>query len=203
MGAGPKRNRAALSFKEEELGRGGGESSGRRLPPLPRKMQGRKCPSPPSQLSNPSPAAVLPGHVSAGWLPVRPKDFLKPPLLSARKSCESVRREIPANPTPVAATRALGSRTPRAELHSSAPTALRKGETQTARRGCEWAAVCSQELLRMPQSGEAPGVTSLGSRSESPRIPCNSTPPPLPRCPRTTTTPKSPLRCTQPSKHRS
>lgn len=155
MGAGPKRNRAALSFKEEELSRGGGEKSGRRLQPLPRKMQGRKRPQPPPQLSNPSPVAFLPGHVSTGSLPVRPKDFLKPPPLAARKGWDSVRRESPTNPTPASATRTLRSWNQHLELHSSAQTALGKGETQMARRGCELAAVCHQELLRMPQSDEA------------------------------------------------
>lgn len=180
MGAGPKRNRAALNLA---LKRGGVVQRGRgeKRPAPPASAQenaGQETsPGPPPQLSNPSPAAVLPGHVSTGSLPVRPKDFLKPPHPAARKSCESVRRESPANPTPAAATRVLGSWTQRPELHSSAQTALRKGETQMARRGCELAAVCHQELLRMPQS-EALGVTSLGSPSGSPNLPCNSNPHP-------------------------
>ena len=65
-----------------------GRGAERPAPPasLPRKTQGRKRPrGPPPQLSNPSPAAVLPGHVSTGSLPVRPKHFLKPPPPAARK----------------------------------------------------------------------------------------------------------------------
>lgn len=57
VGAGPKRNRAALNLalKEEELCRGGGEKRGRRLQPLPMKMQGRKRPQPPSPTVKPQP----------------------------------------------------------------------------------------------------------------------------------------------------
>lgn len=189
-----KQSCTQLSFKkrrsraEGEGRKGAGASSF-----CPGKSRAGNVPNPPPQLSNPSPAAVLPGHVSTGSLPVRPKDFLKPPPPAARKSCESVsRRESPASSTPAAATGALGSRTRRPELHSSAQTALRKGETQTARRGCELAAVCHQELLRLLQSGEALGVTSLGSRSGRQTLPCNST-----------AHPKRPARCAQPSKHRS
>lgn len=154
-------------------------------------MQGRKRPQPPPpQLSNPSPAAVLPGHVSTGSLPVRPEDFLKPPPPAARKSSESVRRrESPANPTPAAATRALGSWTQRSELHSSAQTALRKGETQMARRGCELAAVCHQELLRMPQRGGSPRCDKPGLPEWEPQ-PTPAIQPP---------TPEKPARCAQPS----
>lgn len=100
-----------------------------------------------------------------------------------------VSEEAPASPTRAAATRALGSCTQRPELHSSAQTALRQGESQMAQRGCELAAVCHQELLRMPQSGEALGVTTL-RQQRAVTSPCSSKPPST----------KSPARCAQPSK---
>lgn len=87
-----------------------------------------------------------------------------------------VSEEAPASPTRAAATRALGSCTQRPELHSSAQTALRQGESQMAQRGCELAAVCHQELLRMPQSGEALGVTTL-RQQRAVTSPCSSKPP--------------------------
>ena len=83
-----KQSSTQLRFKKRRsCAEGGGEKSGRRLQPLcPGKRRAGNFPGgPPPQLSNPSPAVVLPGHVSTGSLSVRPKDFLKPPPPAARK----------------------------------------------------------------------------------------------------------------------
>ena len=113
-----------------------------------------------------------------------PRISWNPRLRLPEKSCESVsRRESPANSTPATEVWALGSWTQRPELHSSAHTALRKRETQMARRGCELAAVGSPGIV--------PNAAKWSPRGDKPGLPCNVTP-----C-----TPKSPARCAQPSKN--
>lgn len=139
-----KQSCTQLSFKKR---RSCAEGEGRRRPaPAASAQENGGQETSPAPLPNCQILArpvVLPGHVSTGSLPVRPKDFLKPPPPAARKNRESVRRrESSRNPTLAAAARALGSRTQRPELHSSAQTALQKGEAQMARRGWELAAVC-------------------------------------------------------------
>lgn len=107
--------------------------------------------APPPQLSNPSPAAVLPGHVSTGSLPVRPKDFLKPPPPAARKNCESVRRRKPREPNSGCSHQSAGIPDPASRTSFKRPDRPPPRGNPDGPRGCEPAVVCHQELLRMPQ----------------------------------------------------
>lgn len=89
VGAGPKRNRAALNFALKRGGvvqRGRGEEQPAPPASLPRKTQGRKRPrGPPSPTVKPQPGRGTPRTRVYWSLSVRPKDFLKPPPPAARK----------------------------------------------------------------------------------------------------------------------
>lgn len=179
VGAGPKRNSAALSFKEEEQCRGGGEKSGRRLQPLPRKMQGRKRPQSSSPNVKPQSRRGSP-RTRVYWIaPCPAQGFPETPASGCPKELwVSEEQKKPHEPNSGCSNQSTGILDPASRTSFKRPDRPpERGNPDGPARmriGC----ICHQESLRMPQSGEALGVTCLGSRSGSHNLPCKSTPRP-------------------------
>lgn len=149
VGAGPKRNRAALSFKEEELCRGGGESSGRRLPPLPRKMLGRKRPSPRFATVKPRPRRS-PRRTRVCWTAPCPAQGLPetPASVCPKKLCVSEERN-PREPDSGGSNQSPGILDPASRTSFKRPDRPPERGSPDGPARMQLAAVCNRELLRI------------------------------------------------------